>query len=42
MWDHAPSPAELLDARLKRGWIPRKTVLREGEVVLGYAACATR
>lgn len=42
VWDHLPTPAELLAARLARGWRPRATVLREGEVVLGYAACAAR
>ena len=39
VWMHRPSAAELLDARLARGWRPTPTRLREGERVLGYAAC---
>ena len=34
-------PAELLDSRLARGWVPSPTATREGNVVLGYAACRT-
>ena len=41
IWDHEPTPAELLDRRLARGWRPSPTATREGDVVLGYAACRT-
>lgn len=40
MWDHRPSPAELLADRLDRGWRPTPTALQSGEQVLGYAECA--
>ena len=40
MWDHRPSAAELLEARLARGWQPIPTELKAGAQVLGYAACA--
>jgi hypothetical protein len=39
VWDHLPSAAELLDARLARGWTPTPTATREGDKILGYAAC---
>jgi hypothetical protein len=39
IWDHEPTPAELLTCRLARGWKPLPTATREGDVVLGYAAC---
>jgi hypothetical protein len=29
----------MLDARLVRGWKPTATAMRDGERVLGYAAC---
>ncbi len=41
IWDHRPSPRELLDRRLGRGWRPTPTATIEGEVVLGYAACTS-
>ena len=37
--DHRPDAAELLAARLARGWRPMPSRLKEGERVLGYAAC---
>jgi hypothetical protein len=40
VWNHRPSAAELLAARLAVGWRPTPTALRSGERVLGYAACA--
>jgi len=40
VWDHRPTAKELLDARVAKGWQPTPTTLREGERVLGYAACA--
>ena len=39
VWDHRPAPDELLAARLNRGWSPTPTATRDGNVVLGYAAC---
>jgi hypothetical protein len=42
VWDNRPTPAELLDARLARGWKPTPTRTRDGAVVLGYAACLTK
>jgi len=40
VWTHLPADAELLDARLRRGWRPTATATVDGDVVLGYAACA--
>ncbi len=40
--DHAPTPAELLESRIARGWTPTPTATRKGPQVLGYAACAYR
>ena len=39
VWDHQPTAAELLDARLAGGWAPTPTDTRDGPVVMGYAAC---
>jgi hypothetical protein len=40
VFDHQPSAARMLEARLERGWRPTPSRLRAGERVLGYAACA--
>lgn len=40
VWDHCPTERELLDARLARGWSPTPTATRDGDKILGYAACA--
>ena len=40
VWDRAPDARALLDARLERGWRPTPTAMKDGERVLGYAACA--
>ena len=40
MWDHEPSPNELLAVRLAHGWRPTPSRLKTGDVVLGNAACA--
>lgn len=42
IWDHCPSAAELLEQRLRTGWRPTASALKEGERVLGYAACAVQ
>jgi hypothetical protein len=39
VWNHRPTPQELLEARLASGWKPTPSLLKEGEKVLGYAAC---
>jgi hypothetical protein len=39
VWSHAPSADELLEARVQSGWVPTPTALREGDVILGHAAC---
>jgi len=39
VWDHRPTAAELLDHRLASGWRPTPSLLKEGDVVEGYAAC---
>jgi hypothetical protein len=39
VWDHAPTADELLAARTARGWAPTPTATREGEKILGHAAC---
>jgi hypothetical protein len=38
VWDHRPSPDELLQRRLADGWQPTPTDLRSGPAVLGHAA----
>jgi hypothetical protein len=42
VWDHLPSASELLSARLARGWAPTPTATRDGDKILGYAACLAR
>ena len=39
VWDHVPSAKELLDSRLKNGWSPRPSMLKEGDRVVGHAVC---
>ena len=39
VWNHRPSAAELLDARTALAWRPTATRLKDGERVLGHAAC---
>ena len=39
VWGVRPSAAALLEARLAGGWKPTPTALKDGERVLGYAAC---
>jgi hypothetical protein len=39
VWDHAPDADELLDARVARGWRPTATAMRDGDRILGHAAC---
>jgi hypothetical protein len=42
VWDHAPTADELLDARLASGWKPVPTATRDGDVILGHAACRVK
>lgn len=39
VWDHKPTPRELLAARVREGWRPTASGLKRGATVLGYAAC---
>ncbi|MDC0715749.1 hypothetical protein [Nannocystis bainbridge] len=39
VWDHAPTADELLAARVAAGWRPTPTATRDGDVILGHAAC---
>ncbi|HVG63786.1 MAG TPA: hypothetical protein VNA24_34800 [Hyalangium sp.] len=39
VWDHKPTADELLDARMASGWAPTPTSTREGDQILGHAAC---
>jgi hypothetical protein len=39
VWDHVPTADELLEARLSDGWKPTTSALKEGNKVLGHAAC---
>ena len=39
VWDHRPTAQELLAARVAAGWQPTPTATRDGDVILGYAAC---
>jgi hypothetical protein len=42
VWDHLPSAEELLATRVARGWTPTPTATRDGDKILGYAACLAR
>jgi hypothetical protein len=37
--DHVPDADELLERRVASGWAPTATRMRDGDVVLGHAAC---
>ena len=42
VWTHRPTPDELLQDRLARGWEPTPTATRDGPQILGHAACLAR
>jgi hypothetical protein len=42
VWDHRPSPDELLAARLADGWRPTPTGTVDGDRVLGHACKVMR
>ena len=39
VWDHKPTAEELLQMRIREGWSPTPSPLKDGEAILGYAAC---
>jgi hypothetical protein len=39
VWDHRPEADELLAWRVKNGWEPTPSLLKEGPRILGHAAC---
>ena len=39
IWDHRPTAAEILGRRVASGWAPTASALKDGQRVLGYAAC---
>ncbi len=39
VWDHRPSADELLYRRLADGWQPTATQFKDGDRILGNAAC---
>lgn len=39
VWDHVPSATEILDVRMASGWMPRPSLLKDGDRVVGHAAC---
>jgi hypothetical protein len=42
VWDVLPTADELLNVRVERGWVPIPTATRDGQVILGHAACRRR
>jgi hypothetical protein len=40
VWSHRPTADDLLQDRLERGWQPTASRLKDGDRVLGHAACA--
>jgi hypothetical protein len=39
VFDYRPTPREVLERRLERGWRPMASPLRTGDRIEGYAAC---
>jgi hypothetical protein len=39
IFDAQPTPSDLLERRIAKGWRPTPTATVDGEVVLGFAAC---
>lgn len=39
VWNHLPGAEELLSRRVESGWTPRPSILKEGDRVVGHAAC---
>ncbi|MGH9856900.1 MAG: hypothetical protein ACRD4B_03550 [Acidobacteriota bacterium] len=42
IWDHRPTADELLTVRLNEGWRPTPSKLKDGDRVIGHAACLER
>lgn len=40
VWNHIPGADEILKARIDAGWNPTPSMLKEGDKILGHAACA--
>jgi hypothetical protein len=40
VWDQQPTADELLAKRIEEGWKPTPSPLKDGDQVLGHAACA--
>lgn len=39
IWDHPPTADELLTVRVNEGWRPIPSKLKDGDRVIGHAAC---
>ncbi len=39
IWNHAPTADELLTVRINEGWKPTPSKLKDGDRVIGHAAC---
>jgi hypothetical protein len=39
VWENKPNADEVLRFRLKNGWTPTPSLLKDGEKVLGHAGC---
>ena len=39
VWDRIPNADEILSKRLETGWQPKPSRLKEGDKVVGHAAC---
>jgi len=42
VWDKHPTTDDLLDYRISRGWHPTPSRLKEGDEVMGHAACVIK
>jgi hypothetical protein len=42
VWKHQPDADELLQNRLKNGWKPTPSSLKEGDKILGHAVCVVK
>ena len=39
VWSYQPKADEILNKRLSAGWRPTPSMLKEGDEILGHAAC---
>jgi hypothetical protein len=42
VWKHQPTADELLQFRLQNGWQPTASSLKDGDKILGHAACVIK